>query len=45
MNTFISIQLEKSEVVAGFQTVVFPISATAMFRFDAMAVKLKGVIV
>ena len=31
-------------MLAGFQTVVFPISATDMLRFEAMAVKLNGLI-
>ncbi len=45
MKIFIRIQLESKDVVAGFQTVVLPMSATDMFRFDAMAVKLNGDIV
>ena len=33
------------EVVAGFQTVVFPIKIGAIFRLDAIAVKLNGLTV
>jgi hypothetical protein len=45
INTCISTQLDRIDVLAGFHSVVFPISATDVFRFDAIAVKLNGVTV